>query len=652
MRTILRSLAGGLILLVFAGTARADERLRLVESAAGDCQQPQFKAYLTAVAAKYRSGELDNTAAQEVAIALQVAKDLAANPQLVRPTVPFITYTVPAVSNTKRTQFAYPVDGSLAAPIQLVVAQGEYEPAAVVFYPFVAAQRVELQVSDLVGKQGKIPAVAVDLKIVKVWYQAGTAWYSYFADSTGRELVPELLLNDETLIQVNTRSRDNYLRVDYPAPAGPAYVWISNPVNINIPFNDKFEPVADATTLRPFTLTAGECKQLWITVAAPADAAGLYTGQIAVTVDGQPQGSLPLEVRVLPFSLPDPKTNYDLERTYYAGIYNHNRLGEYVKKNGGDLVKAKRRLLNEYTNMRQHNVLYPHVPDLILGEENLLASQMEIYRQAGLRTDAIFGAIPAIPPYDWMTSADVTGNPIAKQPLPTALIRRVDAGSALLTEKLGLTNIYCFGWDEPAMRLLVAQRKPWKYIHDKGLKTYTTGTDKHLIYGGYNEDFVNYGGRYFKEAADKWHAFGGRITNYAGPHTGPENPDFVRRIHGLDLYMADFDGTFNYKLNGSPWNDFIGTEYNFRSFNLVYPGIDRPIDTIQWEGFREAIDDVRYATLLKQLAHRVIATGKTENIYQGRMALQWLALLDTKTCDLNAARLEMIAYILKLKAVN
>jgi hypothetical protein len=115
--------------------------------------------------------------------------------------------------------------------------------------------------------------------------------------------------------------------------------------------------------------------------------------------------------------------------------------------------------------------------------------------------------------------------------------------------------------------------------------------------------------------------------------------------------MADCDGTNNYILNECSWNDFIGTEYNFRSFNWIYPGIEAPIDTIEWEGYREAIDDVRYATLLKQLANKAIATGKTENIYQGRMALQWLVLLDPKKCDLNAVRMEMISYILKLKII-
>ena len=76
------------------------------------------------------------------------------------------------------------------------------------------------------------------------------------------------------------------------------------------------------------------------------------------------------------------------------------------------------------------------------------------------------------------------------------------------------------------------------------------------------------------------------------------------------------------------------------------------IDTIAWEGMRAAVDDVRYATLLKTLAAQAVATGKTENQYIGRQALKWLELLDENCADLNTARLEMINYILKLSEVQ
>lgn len=562
----------------------------------------------------------------------------------------FAYYVVPAMSNLKRTPTTYPEDGILGGPVQVIAAQEEFEPASVVFFGLTDAKAIELKVSDLKGKNGTIPASAVDIRVVKVWYQTGTGWHSYFADTQGRTLVPELLLHDENLIKVDKKTQDNYLRVDYPKPRGSEYVWISNPPQIEIPFNHFIEPVGDAPTLQPFSLTKGEFKQIWITFKAPKSAEGLYKGAISVTVDGQPQGEIPLETRVLPFSLPDPKTNYDLNREYYTSIYNDIKLEAYIRRSGGDREGVLKRLVNEYENLRKHNVLYPMLPDQFApGDEKLLTEQLEIYKKAGLRTDAIFGAITSSPNYLWMTSPDVQGKSVAEIPPSYDVLRKIDNVYDSVTKSLGHHNIYSFGWDEAAMRLLVAERGPWKYLHDKGIKTYATGKSSHLLYGGYNEDFVNYGGAFSKDDAEAWHAMGARITSYANPHTGPENPDFARRAHGFELYRSNADGMNNYMLDGSPWNDFAGEEYNFRAFNMIYPGREHPIDTLQWEGMREGIDDVRYATLLKQLANKAIESGKTENVYAGKKALLWLATRDPKTVDLNALRVEMIATILKLR---
>lgn len=39
----------------------------------------------------------------------------------------------------------------------------------------------------------------------------------------------------------------------------------------------------------------------------------------------------------------------------------------------------------------------------------------------------------------------------------------------------------------------------------------------------------------------------------------------------------------------------------YRDHNLTYPTADGVIDTLAWEGFREAVDDVRYLTTLENL---------------------------------------------------
>jgi len=559
----------------------------------------------------------------------------------------FVHYTVPPLSNIKRTPSTYPTDGKLGAPVRIVAAKGELEPASIVLYPFRDCQRVELEISDLTGTNGVIPKTTIDAKIVKVWYQTGAGWYSYFADSKGRELVPELLLNDETLIRVDPDTLDNYLRVDYPPPKGSQYIWITPPQEIHIPFNAQVEPVADAKTLQPFSLKKGEFKQLWFTLEAPRNAEGIYTGTLRLIADGKPQPPIPLEVRVLPFELPDPMTNYDLSRIYYTSIYNYTSLKRYLKENGGDLEAAKRRVLNEYINLKKHNLLYPIVPDD--RDLFLLREQLRLYKQAGLRTDTLFLGTPIHPSYAWMTSPEVQGKPIGEMPTPFKTLEHIDRIARLLEEEIGHKNVYFFGWDEPPPRLMRPQRLTWKYAHDKGYKTFTTGHSKHLLYAGYNEDFLNYGGSYSKAKSQAWHEIGARITSYAAPHTGPENPDFTRRTHGFDLYAADCDGTMNYLWNDFTWNDFSKAHHNFRSFSMVYPTRDSCIDTIQWEGFREGIDDVRYATLLKQYAHQAIGTGNTDAVYEGRKALLWLSTQDSKRCDLNALRAEMIHTILKLQ---
>ena len=83
--------------------------------------------------------------------------------------------------------------------------------------------------------------------------------------------------------------------------------------------------------------------------------------------------------------------------------------------------------------------------------------------------------------------------------------------------------------------------------------------------------------------------------------------------------------------------------------NYYYSCGDGVLDTIGWEGFREGIDDVRYATLIQQLARPLLGTTPVEADYAARKALQFLAGLYTDDYDISTARLEMIRHILELK---
>ena len=81
---------------------------------------------------------------------------------------------------------------------------------------------------------------------------------------------------------------------------------------------------------------------------------------------------------------------------------------------------------------------------------------------------------------------------------------------------------------------------------------------------------------------------------------------------------------------------------------IAYRNYGGIVDTIQWEGYREAIDDIRYMTKLQQEIKIALASGDIDRILQAKKAQQYLATLDPKQMDLNAVRMEVIHYISKL----
>ena len=124
-----------------------------------------------------------------------------------------IHYAVPAMSELMRLPEVYPLDGKALAPVRIVSAQDEYEPGSFQVYPLVNLGKVEFKLSVFKNENGvEFPADRLDLKVIKVWYQNRNAWWSYFAD-TELKLVPELLLNDEDLIKVDTERVQNYARI-------------------------------------------------------------------------------------------------------------------------------------------------------------------------------------------------------------------------------------------------------------------------------------------------------------------------------------------------------------------------------------------------------------------------------------------------------
>ena len=140
-----------------------------------------------------------------------------------------------------------------------------------------------------------IPASAIDLLVVKRWYQDGNAWFTEARDPAGRILVPELLLHDDTLVTSDDKTLVNTVR-----SGGRA-----------VPSAEVAAADRDAPALRPFALGAGAARQLVVRIAvAPGTPPGIYSGHLAFSADGAPAGRAPVALRVLAYDLKPPRARF------------------------------------------------------------------------------------------------------------------------------------------------------------------------------------------------------------------------------------------------------------------------------------------------------------------------------------------------------
>lgn len=97
---------------------------------------------------------------------------------------------------------------------------------------------------------------------------------------------------------------------------------------------------------------------------------------------------------------------------------------------------------------------------------------------------------------------------------------------------------------------------------------------------------------------------------------GIENPEIYRRNYGFRLLQAGYDGAMPYAyqhtFGNSIWrdDDSANTAYKYRDHCFAYPTANGIIRTLQFDGYREAIDDVRYLATLQNIISESSAPPK------------------------------------------
>ena len=618
-----------------------------------------------------KKGELKSQELKEAeAIATKLRKTISRIRVLEKSTKQ-VTFVVSPISGIKVLPYNPVVPGKITNKIKVIAAQGEFEPASFVLYSKSGIKDVALKVGDFRSKKGDIISASnIDLKVVKCWYQTGFNWNAGNFYEGLRVLVPELLLKDDSLVKVDTVKKENHLKLQFPKKE--EYVWISNPDQefktrdqetwLTV---DQF-PVKDSKKLLPVSIPVKSCKQFWVTVKVPEDAkAGIYSTSIKALSQGKEFETITIKLRVLPFKLANPKTYYDLDKKFTSSIYYCGQLAEEGEKGTVYAIKKnKEQLRAELKDMYDHGVTNPiFMTHHWSGNWNdmdrhlkAMGEYLKMRKEIGMENQTVYCQLRELnfESFLGVNFSKGLGIPVSAEKLRD-LQKRVKEIIKFFKSH-DVSEVYFYGRDEAKDETVAAQRPVWKAVHEAGGKIMVAGYRAGIegnkkgsfeLAGDIQDLFIS-AGKFYREESAKWHSKGHKIWAYANPQGGPENPLLYRKGFGFGLWRANYDGaaTWAYTHYFPPWNDFTTNSEWTKKYTLAYPTADGIVDTIAWEGYREAIDDIRYGTTLKEM----IAKAKKE---KRKMGIAQKAEKFLETFDVNdnpeLIRLKIINYILKLR---
>ncbi len=504
-----------------------------------------------------------------------------------------------------------------ASNLSARVTPGEFEPFSLFLQARTNLTNINVRWTDLTGSSGTIPATALTAFIVKVWYQKG-----YDINGRGNKwLTQELLLKDDNLVKVDEVAQTNSVQITR-TDGSKVYYNISGSTT-SLPSGGK---IIDASTLQPFALNANRNKQLWFTLKVPDNTlAGTYTGMVTLTSTEGSLGSVNITVEVLPFKLAEARMTNSI---YYHGYIDDNAAVSYPFTS---FQKTTSQYKIEMTDLKEHGILYPSTYQ----SYNRIGADLTVRNQVGLPKDKLY------------IMSFETGTPQTTSDL-TSLKNTVVAWKNRIVQ-YGYSNPYFYGIDEAVGDVLVAERPGWQAIHETGNKVFAAGYYKHHDVVGDLLDCAVIQPDPRKEQADLWHNSGKVILDYHNPVVGVEDPEVYRKNYGFVLWKAGYDGSMNYAYQrnyGHIWNDFdpeASQPHPYRDHCFTYPITNGIIGTIQWEGFREGYDDIRYLSTLLNQMDVLKAQGKDITSYQ-----QFVNSIDPTIQDVNQIRSDIIDKIIEI----
>ncbi len=495
--------------------------------------------------------------------------------RLKRAPVPYVVYARPPFETIVPASTPAPAEVQKELKLSLFACADEIEPTTFAVYAGRDLKDVGVTVASEFlseSKKVRLPRTAIDVRVVKVWEQAGLGPLAEPGDVVS---VPELLVKDDRTPLVG------------PAPA----VRLDGDPQTDIP--------------------GGTSKQFWVTVRVPrAQLVSTYTGRLLVSAKGMKPTPITVSVQVLPMRLRTAFLQYGIDfRTRLAG----------EEAAPGEPVVTPEVFARQLANIRDHGFkfvsLYDRMP--------VLADALRLYREAGLsRTGPVVvmspvknrGDIEAIEnlrlgaglgaDFDiyYGTPVAPVGDRVDPAREGFALVRETSRRALAVAPIVSQTSFDALGQalDVPVYNVSseYAQR-----LLETGMRQNN------------KRDWWSW------NIAQENPVMNRLYTGYLLYRTG---------VGSTPLYGA-FPGPYQYAPGSDPFGETAPAPLDGKRVSrpqmTTYPAQDGVIDTLQWEAAREGVDDIRYITNLKtylrdvkDLKIRKDATDQAEAFLQKALA--------------------------------
>lgn len=448
-----------------------------------------------------------------------------------------------------------PKAGDLKDKIQTFATPGEWEPVTFTIYAKQDLGQVSVTAGPLAGEEKQIPAENLDVRSVT-------------------------LLHKRTMY------------------AEPANCLIVSPETIE--------------TFSALDIPSRTFRQVWITIRVPPDLpAGRYTGKIAVRPEKAAERSIAVSLDVLPIKLLKPPGK---RFGIYPGRAPLDR-PDYVRDWAEHDVEIVTGSAAVYPVQKDGQVSYD-----LSGVERAIAD---------LKAAKMRGPIPVSCRVSYSICDAATRKEIkrvSEKEEQHALYVQGIAATKKLWEEKGAPPLLFYPIDEPfshGYADLYKTLASWSH-ETPGAKVFVTTTvepmrdpsvdqvtDVRCYHGGDADACVEQAGgfdAFAKEIAqsgdEAWFYYNGVFSYEQG------RAEFSRLVNGFYFWLAPYRVHIPWcymSYGNDPYDDTDTDTRACEQCIFVYPHPDngRPIPTVQWEGFREGADDLRYLATLEALTRKL-----------------------------------------------